>query len=103
MATATKKPFNAGPVEKSQKAAAKPAPAKAASKPVCEVGDWLKRQGFVKVDYVTVKLGELFVIKPRSECPWWTVQKRSSTTVRWFVDFDAKVPASAICKFIESV
>lgn len=90
MATATKKPFNAGPVEKPQKAA-RPAPVKAASKPVCEVAEWLKRQGFVKVDYVTLKLGELFVIKPRSECPWWTVQKRSSTTVRWEQGFSRDV------------
>jgi hypothetical protein len=76
---------------------------KAADKPECEVTEWLTREGFIKFDHHTQKLGDVFVLRPRSECPWWTVQKRSSGNVRWYVDFPTAVPASAICRFVESL
>lgn len=68
-----------------------------------EIGQWLVKNGFVRMDSYTSKLGEVYVIKPRPEQPWWTVQKRNGSSVRWFVDFPAGCPWSAVCRFIESV
>jgi hypothetical protein len=74
-----------------------------AAKTDCPVLEFLEREGFIKFDLTTFKSGDVFVIRPRHECPWWTVQKRSSGNVRWFVDFSTAVPASAVCRFIESI
>jgi hypothetical protein len=70
----------------------------------CEFSAWLKKTGFVRVDSFTVKLGEIYVLKPRSEQPWWTVQKRSGgERVRYFVDFPKECPVHAIIAFVEAI
>lgn len=74
-----------------------------ADSPAAEISAWLKRNGFVKLDSFTVKLGEIVVMQPRNDQPWWTVQKRNGANVRWFVDFPEACPATAVCRFIESI
>lgn len=74
-----------------------------AESPAADVSAWLKRNGFAKVDSFTVKLGNIVVLLPRQDQPWWTVQKRNGANVRWFVDFPEACPAAAVCRFIESI
>lgn len=77
--------------------------AKTKVKDECEITAFMKKNGFVKTDTYTMKLGDIVVSKPRPEQPWWTVQKRNGGQVRYFVDFPTAAPARAVCAFIEAI
>ena len=70
---------------------------------LCELGKYLKLNGFRKRDSFTWKLGDISVLVPRSEQPWWTVQKRNISKVRYFVDFPKDAPTQAIIAYIEKI
>lgn len=69
----------------------------------CEITAFLKKNGFVKTDSYTMKLGDIVVSRPRPEQTWWTVYKRNGTHTWYFVDFPKEAPARAICAFIEAI
>lgn len=77
--------------------------AKAEAKTECEITAFMKKNGFVKTDTYTMKLGDIVVSRPRPEQPWWTVQKRNGSHVRYFVGFPKEAPARAVCAFIEAI
>lgn len=46
--------------------------------------------------------GTFRVLSESLDCPFWTVQKMSGSTVLWFVDFPFSVGAEAIFAFINA-
>ena len=67
---------------------------KASTQPECPITERLLREGFIKFDNTTFKLGDVFALRPRNGCPWWTVPEaieQQRSLVRRFPNRGANV------------